>query len=244
MSQSNPVPALNGGSLVQRAISAVTGHIRDAGLKVGDSLPGEGYFAERVGVSRAVMREAFGALGALRLIDVANGRKARVGAMDGGVLAASLNHAISTSQISVSQVWDVRRTVELRTCFLAAEHRSDAQAERLVALVDLMANEIDDGAPTSHDIAFHTLIAEASGNPLFVAIVNAFEPLMQVAVPEAWKTRETQEQREEIIERHRQLANAIRDRDSNGAAACMGAHFDASIGALLQRDEHARQLTA
>ena len=85
-------------SLVQTAIEDVTGYMRDSNLRVGDTLPGEGYFAERLGVSRAVMREAFQALAALKLIDVANGRKPRVGAMDGSVIAASLDHAVSTAQ--------------------------------------------------------------------------------------------------------------------------------------------------
>ena len=78
-------------SLVQTAIDAVNGYIRDKELRVGDTLPGEGYFAERLGVSRAVMREAFQALAALKLIDVANGRKPRVGALDGSVIATSLD---------------------------------------------------------------------------------------------------------------------------------------------------------
>ena len=51
-----PPPGASGQSLVKTAIDAVKAHIRDAGLKVGDALPGEGVFAEQLGVSRAVMR--------------------------------------------------------------------------------------------------------------------------------------------------------------------------------------------
>jgi DNA-binding FadR family transcriptional regulator len=47
-------------------MNAVTGYIRDQRLRVGDTLPGEAHFAELLGVSRAVMREAFGALAAPR----------------------------------------------------------------------------------------------------------------------------------------------------------------------------------
>lgn len=225
----------NGGSLVQHAMDAVTGHIREHELRVGDTLPGEAHFAGLLGVSRAVMREAFGALAALRLIDVGNGRKPRVGAMDGAAMAASLDHAVSTAQVSVPEIWDVRRTIELRTAELAATNRTDQQAARISALAEAMAEDADDlAARTGHDIAFHEAIAEASHNALFVQIVGSFKTLMQVAVPAAWQTRTAQVQKQLMINRHRAVAKAIASRDPIAAAMAMSAHFDASIGDLLK----------
>ena len=52
-------------------------HLRKSGLHVGETLPGKGYFAEKLRVSCAVMREAFGGLAALRLIGAANDRRAK-----------------------------------------------------------------------------------------------------------------------------------------------------------------------
>ena len=231
-------PALgrgNGRSLVQQAMDAVTGHIREHGLRVGDTLPGEGYFAEALGVSRAVMREAFGALAALGMIDVANGRKPRVGAMDGAVIAASLDHAVSTAQVSVPEIWDVRRTIELRTAELAALERTDAEAAEIEALAERMAGCGDDlETMCRHDIAFHEAIARATHNALFVQIVASFGPLMEVAVPTAWRTRTTDLQRETTIERHRAVARAIRRQDPIVATLAMGDQFDASIGDILK----------
>jgi GntR family transcriptional regulator, transcriptional repressor for pyruvate dehydrogenase complex len=223
-----------GGSLVRQAMQAVTRHIREQNLRVGDTVPGEGHFATALGVSRPVMREAFGALAALNLIEVANGRKPRVAAVDGSVIAASLDHAVSTAQVSVAEVWDVRRTLEVRTASLAAEHRTDAEAARLLALVEAMDQTMSDlGETTLHDIDFHQLIAEASRNGLFHQIVSSFAPLMEVAVPTAWRTRETEDQRITILERHRAVAQAIADRDPEAARQAMEAHFDASIGHIL-----------
>src|ERR1700743_1621006 len=116
-------------------MDAVNAYILDHHLKVGDTLPGEGHFAAELGVSRAVMREAFGALAALNLIEVANGRKPRVAAIDGSVIAASLDHAVNTAQVSVAQVWDVRRTLEVRTAVLADEHRTASGAQALTTAV-------------------------------------------------------------------------------------------------------------
>jgi GntR family transcriptional regulator, transcriptional repressor for pyruvate dehydrogenase complex len=228
---------LEGGSLVQTAMDAVTRYIRDNKLRVGDSLPGEGHFAETLDVSRAVMREAFGALAALKLIDVGNGRKPRVGALDGSVIATSLQHAISTAQITVPDIWDVRRTIEQRTAALAATARTDEEAARIVALAEAMAADKDDLARrTAHDIAFHNAIAHASHNVLFIQIVASFAPLMEVAVPTAWSTRIAKRQKQLMIDRHIAVAVAIRDRDPEAAAAAMARHFDDAIGDLLKAE--------
>jgi GntR family transcriptional regulator, transcriptional repressor for pyruvate dehydrogenase complex len=222
-------------SLVQQAMHAISGYIRDKGLRVGDTLPGEAWFAASLAVSRPVMREAFGALAALGVIDVGNGRKARVGAIDGSAIATSLGHAVMTAQITVPQVWDVRRTIEARTAALAAASRTGAEATRIVELADAMGRAIDHLAGmTVHDIAFHQAIARAGHNPLFTQIVSSFAPLMEVAVPAAWRTRTTTAERRAIVERHRDVALAIWRQDPAAAAAAMDAHFDASVGALLE----------
>ncbi|ATE64535.1 FadR/GntR family transcriptional regulator [Rhizorhabdus dicambivorans] len=222
-------------SLVQQAMQAVRDHIRDNDLKVGDTLPGEGHFASQLGVSRAVMREAFGALAALRHIDVANGRRARVAGIDGSVMAASLDHAVATSQVSISEIWDVRRTLEVRTAELAAEKRSDEEAARIVAFAEAMAEAGDDMEQvTAADVALHQAIAEASRNPFFLNIIRSFGTLMKMAVPAAWQTRTTDGQRSDVIARHRALARAIADRDPAAARRLMSDHFDRSIDDMLR----------
>jgi DNA-binding FadR family transcriptional regulator len=230
-----------GGSLVQRSVQAVTDYIREQGLRVGDSLPGEAYFATSMGVSRAVMREAFGAMAALRLIDVGNGRKPRVAALDGAVMASSLGHAVDTAQITVPEVWDVRRTIELRTAALAAANRTDDEARRIVDLAEAMAASVGDTATMArHDIAFHEAIARASHNALFVQIVSSFGPLMETAVPTAWATRSTDQERQATIERHRAVARAIFAGDQAAAVAAMDDHFETAVGDVLNARERGR----
>ena len=226
--------APGGGVQVQRAVQAVNGHIREERLRVGDTLPGEGWFATERGVSRAVMREAFGAMAALKVIDVGNGRKPRVAAIDGSVYAASLDHALSTAQVSVAEVWEVRRTLEIRIAELAARSRSTGEARRLTEHAERMAAAGDDlGEITTHDIAFHRTLAEAARNALYLQIASSFAPLMQVAVPAAWRTRTSREQRVAVLQRHLDIAQAVTAGDPERAAAAMSIHFETSIGDVL-----------
>lgn len=230
LDESSALGSGEAGSRVDFAIRAVHEHIREHGLRVGDSLPGEGHFAASLGVSRAVMREAFGAMAALRLIDVANGRKARVGAMDGSIIATSLDHAMSTAQITIAEIWDVRRTIECRTAALAAVSRTDEEAERIVGLAEALARSRDDLATTVRtDIAFHEAIARASHNALFVQIVASFGPLMEGAVAAAWRTRKAGAQPDVMLDRHRRVAAAIRDCNPIAAATAMDDHFDSAV---------------
>ena len=227
-------PAGRSETLVDAAVRRLTEHIRDNDLRVGAPLPGVGFFASEFGFSKTVIREAFLALGALKQIDVANGRTARVGAIDGTVMARSIDHAYATSQVSMVEIWDVRRTLEVRTAELAAQHRSEEQANQLQQLCEGIERDTADlEAVTRQDILFHQTIAKAGGNALFFQIVRSFEETMKVAVPLAWRTRETIEQHRAMLDHHRRIATAIVLRQPEEAAAAMAAHFVASIGDVL-----------
>jgi len=227
------------GTLVETATEAVREHIRANQLKVGDVLPSEGSFAAELGVSRPVMREAFQSLAALRLIDVGNGRRARVGAIDGSVMASSMAHAVSTAQVSLYDVWDVRRTLELRTAELAALNRTGEQADAILAAAHTLAVSRDEFSRTHADTAFHQTIALASGNQLFYQIVRSFEQMMQIAVPTAWAARSTEDERVETLALHEEVARAIADREPERARTAMESHFARSIGDLFHRAEGA-----
>ena len=113
---------------------AVRAHIHDHGLQAGDALPSEGAFAQMTGVSRTIVREAFRSLSALTLIDIGNGRRARVSAPKADVLAMVMDHAVHTDQATIQQIFDVRRTIERRTVALAALRRTDKEAAEIMAL--------------------------------------------------------------------------------------------------------------
>src|SRR5579872_2722160 len=72
--------------LVKPVTHKIIALIREQGLKPGAPIPSEGALALTFGVSRAVIREALRSLAALTLIDVGNGRRARVCVPDASVL--------------------------------------------------------------------------------------------------------------------------------------------------------------
>ena len=222
------------GGLVEHVVEALQAHIRAEGLAPGDTLPSENAFANELNVSRAVVREAFRSLAALRLIDIGNGRRARVSTMDKSVLAVVLDHVVQTNQITVQQILDVRRTVELRTVALAALRRSEREAAEIANHAGAMradfamANRV-----MEHDIAFHEAIATASKNPMFALIVASFHVVTRQTWPIGWTARATDADRQNNVALHEAIARAIFERDPRAAEARMAEHFDSTVKVLL-----------
>ena len=220
--------------LVPTVMAAVQAHIRANHLAPGDTLPSENAIAEQMDISRTVVREAFRSMAALKLIDIGNGRRARVSAMDHSVLALVLDHVVQTNQITIQQILDVRRTVEMRTIALAALRRSDEEAEEIRRLAAAMRADFDDADRVMlHDIAFHEAIAAASKNPMFALIVGSFHVVTRQTWPIGWRARATDADRLANVACHEAIAAAVTDRDRARAEALMAEHFDNTVRILL-----------
>ena len=145
-----------------------------------------------------------------------------------------LDHAVHTDQVSIQQIYDVRRTIEIRTVVLAALRRTEAEADEINSLAAAMreafCRPID---VMEHDLAFHGAIARASRNPLFALIVGSFHVITRQTWRIGWESRRTDVERQASIECHEGIAVAIAARDPNGAEVLMAEHFDQSVKALL-----------
>lgn len=222
------------GQFVANTMDGIRELIRTENLKPGQPLPSEMALATRFGVSRTVVREALRSLTALSLIDVGNGRRPRVRVPDGHVLGLIMDHAVETEHVSIQQIYDVRRTVEMRTVELAAVRRSAVEAELLAGHVAAMYRDRADlDAVMEHDIAFHLGIGRASRNPMFDLIVHSFETITRQTWRVGWTSRRTEADRSGTLDLHRAIAEAILAQDPEAAARAMANHFDNSVKALL-----------
>lgn len=221
-------------SLVSKVVHDIRRLIRSEGLRIGDPLPSEAAIGDRLGVSRAVVREAYRSMAALKLISVGNGRRARVSEVDPEVLALVIDHGVTTDQVSVQQILDVRRTIEMRTVGLAALRRTDKEAGEILALAAAMrADFADTDKVMEHDIAFHEAIARASRNPLFALIVGSFHVVTRQTWRIGWLARETDTDRYENVGCHEAIAAAIGSGNRAAAEALMADHFDNTVKVLL-----------
>ena len=150
------------------------------------------------------------------------------------VVSFMLDHAVHTKQITVQQVLDVRRTMELRTAALAALRRTDEEAEAIVGIAKQMRESFSrPEALMELDIGFHEAIARASRNPMFALLVGSFRVVTRQTWSTGWASRPNDETRRESVDGHTIIAAAICRRDAPGAEKAMADHFDMTVMALL-----------
>jgi GntR family transcriptional repressor for pyruvate dehydrogenase complex len=221
-------------SLVNEAIGDITRRIRAEDLMPGDRLPSEAQLSKELNVSRTVVREAMRSLEAMRIVDLATGKRATVALIDHGAMALMIEHGLNTAQINIQQIYDVRRTIETRVTTLAALRRSDAEAAEILRIALSMREAAENPRLLMEaDLAFHTALAQASCNPVFQLIVGAFRGITRQTWPVGWKSRTTPEGREAMLAIHETIARAVMAGDPAAATAAMAVHFDESVRALL-----------
>ncbi|HWX47478.1 MAG TPA: FadR/GntR family transcriptional regulator [Roseomonas sp.] len=148
-------------------------------LEPGDRLPSERELAERFGVSRGALREAIAVLETLRMVErrpnsgIYLRAVAKQGSLDAIVLQAELG--IPLTETEVREVVELRRILELQAVRLAAERRNEADLARLDHALAESERAIGAGENLADlDAAFHLAVVEATGNHVFLRVVNSF----------------------------------------------------------------------
>ena len=189
-------------TLSQRIAERIIKYILDENLQPGDKLPNETVMCERLNVGRSSLREAMRALASRNVITIRQGSGSYVSATPGMIDDPLGLTFIEDKQKMIKDLMEIRFLIEPSIA---------AMAEKL-----LLANKNH----TEKDIAFHTAIALSSKNivvPKLVPIINSSIPLIS----------ESKEftLRDEIIETHREIADAIAAHDAVRAHDTMYLHL-------------------
>jgi DNA-binding GntR family transcriptional regulator len=186
----------------------------------GSYLPGERLVETRIaaelGTSQAPVREALRDLELLRFIESTPFRGARVR---------------EVSQEELLEIYPVRAAIE-EVAAREAATRLDGNVDALAAELEAMhraADANDLHAQVEHDVAFHRLIVEASGNAILL------ETWLSLGIgPRTIVTAlRTGLDGHEIAERHRPVLEALRARDPEAAGAALRRHVE-QYGELLK----------
>ncbi len=192
-------------------------------------LPSEGEMAQRFGVSRTVMREAVTRLKAEGLVESRQGSGVFVREA-GPDRPFRIESSVLDSVQQVLQVAELRRGMEAEIAALAAERASTEEIEeigRRLAAID--ADVAAGGDGVAADIEFHRSIARATGNPHFLALWDYLGQFLKgtIKLTRTWEAQHD-ETKQQVLDEHRALYDAIARRDGNAAREAARKHMEMS----------------
>jgi GntR family transcriptional repressor for pyruvate dehydrogenase complex len=157
-----------------RVFSQLCEDVLSGRYEPGEKLPTQRTLAAELDVNMASVREAVKRLEQLGLVEVRHGDAMRVtdwrasGSLD--VIAHVLFAAGGLDRDTLAHLMEARRLMLAESARLAAERRDDAQARRLVALAERIA---ENGPSQELDFAFFAELVDAAGNVVLMLVMNS-----------------------------------------------------------------------
>ena len=214
--------------LSTRIVAALRTRLLAGEVPPGQKLPSEAQLTEQFGVSRTVVREAIATLAADGLVQSRQGAGVFVvnhPASTFGTLAAEMGSSVSTAL----NVLEVRLAIEVESAALAAVRRNPSQQAKIEEAFFEFEQLLRMGDATGPaDFAFHRAIAEATGNPFYVEMLDALgKRAIPCDITSPWTTELIQSfdyQRGLQVE-HKAILDAIIAGDAEVARAAMREHL-------------------
>jgi len=224
----NPITSI---SERQTLSDQVFSELKEAIIK-GDLAQGskitEDEIAKQYGISRGPLREAIRRLEGLRLL---------VRKPHAGTRVVTLTHSM------MEEIYTVREALEGMSARLAATHMSDSDIAELRQLLEHHESTIDQSQGKEYlqregDLDFHFRIAQASNNQWLMDLLSS--ELYQLLRMCRHRSSQTPERPLRALQEHKQITEAIAQRDPELAELLMRRHISGAwqiVKILLEKEE-------
>ncbi len=217
ITQLKPTP-----SLVEQVCARLARQLRDEVDSGDDRLPPERLMAERLGVSRTVLREATKRLELQGLLEIRHGSGIRAVNRLHKPLSGSLSILLPEIQERLRQLSEARAAIEPEIARQAALKAKAPDLKQLRAIHDrLLAAETHDEAVEA-DIDFHRTLARIAGNEILKLMLESLADLGR----ESRRVTIGNVGRQRAIDHHAAILNAVAAHDADAAAKAMKHHMD------------------
>ena len=189
--------------------------ILNGALKPGQKLR-ELELAESIGVSRTPVREAFHRL------------------KGDGLLTQEPNKGAVVRQLdyqSISELYKIREVLEGTAASLSAQNMSQVELKALYDLVNLQDAAKSDASEASRlNKIFHKTLCQSARNRYLVEMIDGLDLSMALL---GRSTLDLKSRQSTAVEEHREILNAISDRDSDKAEEAARKHIRSAHSARL-----------
>ncbi|MTW85178.1 FCD domain-containing protein [Virgibacillus dakarensis] len=221
------VPSNRKRRVYQMVVEHIKSKIENKEILPGDKLPSERVLAARLSVSRTSVKEAFSVLESNGLIEIKHGSGVTLREDNVEDIIMKMNLAVHGETVNIVELMELRQAIEGETSHLAAIrcndedikklHQSYVNLEKAVKAGELAAKE---------DLAFHMSIAKIARNLLISEVMYMVSDRLLEGLKESRaKTFQIPGKPETILEEHKKIMIAIRDRNPKQARAAMYSHL-------------------
>jgi DNA-binding FadR family transcriptional regulator len=208
-------------SLVERVCQQLAELIRGGSAEEERWLPGERSLAEKLGVSRTVVREATKRLEQQGMLEIQHGTGIKIVDRLHRPLNDSLTMLIPEMADRLQQLNETRLSIEPDAAAHAALRATGEQLRTLRRIQKQLENAPDNAAAIEADIAAHHAIADASGNLIYRLILDS---LAELGVSSRLRTI-GRIGKQTAIAHHEAILVAIENRDPEAARNAMRTHI-------------------
>lgn len=196
-------------SLKNEVYAQIVARIHSGELRPGDRI-NETDIAQRLGISRAPVREAFTQLAYEGLIE----RKPRTG-----------NFITRLDQSDLEDIRDARILLECHAARMACRRITEREADVLARLIVELHAAAQEGKWTEAAMLnsrFHQTVVQFAGSRTLARLWKTLDPLAWLLAPAA--SPRSSHSPENLVTRHQALLDALLTRDPDQAAAVFRAH--------------------
>ncbi|KYH33478.1 FadR/GntR family transcriptional regulator [Neomoorella mulderi] len=201
-------------------------------LSEGKLMPGERFYSERelsekLGVSRASVREAIRALTTMGVLEVKPGEGTFVRKVQNCDIVQPLVMALLLEEQQAIYLLEARQILEREIVYLAARRATTEEKEKLVEIIQQMSNELARGfLQEDTDVKFHLTIAGMSHNPILSRLMYTIaDTIAQTLANKRNRLYSDPENARVLFEQHSEIAQAVISGAAESARRAMGKHL-------------------
>jgi GntR family transcriptional repressor for pyruvate dehydrogenase complex len=209
--------------LYEQIIEIIKTEIQEGHLKPGDLLPSERALAKSLGVSRVPVREAMRMLEAMGVVEIFHGKGAVVAGLGRMAIIELLDVIAESDSDTLADLAEARLVMEVAAAALSCVRRTDDDIARMKNAITMMEAEVRGGLQgINSSLEFHKALVRASKNKVLYRFCVLFTDLSR----EARKISMSRPGRkEQALSQHRQILEAVIDRNVNQAVTEMEIHI-------------------
>lgn len=209
--------------VAMQVVRHIRGLIEQGKLGRGERLAPEREFARELKISRASLRAGVGYLAAMGVLKVRHGVGTFVADGPPALSSASFEMMYTLHGFTSRHMFETRLIIEGNLAALAAERGREEQFAALGdELADMEATLDDPQNYLIHDVSFHRIVGEASGNPILGALMETISASVydtrRVNILVSTNIRES-------AQAHRLIYYALRARQPEEARRLMEQHL-------------------